>query len=188
MCRKTEKILEFFDLSVFCFRAPFHFKYEANLLKVEVGIKGKKLRKVESRIRRESKRKRGKDRDQYSSEDEEDEEEEGDEVEAKDMVPARAKETTVEIPADDAHATGFLVEEPDQSAMIYRNDGDEPPYRQYADKDKGMYLRTETLPHSCCSPTNKMLFCTRARSRLEIMYIDQVTTGDLHVIHSHFNL
>lgn len=50
--RRTDKILGFFDLSVFCFRAPYNFKHEANLLRVKVGMKGKKLRKIESTIRR----------------------------------------------------------------------------------------------------------------------------------------
>ncbi|CAK9208796.1 unnamed protein product [Sphagnum jensenii] len=55
--RKTNTTLEFTDISLFCFRAPYVFKQQANMLRLEVGAKGRKVRNIESGIRR-SKRKR----------------------------------------------------------------------------------------------------------------------------------
>jgi hypothetical protein len=51
-CRKTEHVLEFTDLSLFCFRAPHIFRQEANLLKVEVSASGRKTKNIERGIRR----------------------------------------------------------------------------------------------------------------------------------------
>ncbi|KAH9537934.1 hypothetical protein CY35_16G078200 [Sphagnum magellanicum] len=55
--RITDKTLEFTDISLFCFQAPYVFKQQANMLRLEVGAKGRKVRNIESGIRR-SKRKR----------------------------------------------------------------------------------------------------------------------------------
>lgn len=125
--RITDKVLEFFDLSVFCFRAPYHFKHESKLLKVEVGLKGRKLRKIESMIRRTRKRKRGKPC--HSSFDEEEEEGDEEEEEMDEVIKER------DIFLDDV-----LVEEPDHSGNNYlmsRNDDEDPPFRPCGDGGDG---------------------------------------------------
>lgn len=126
--RITDKVLEFFDLSVFCFRAPYHFKHESKLLKVEVGLKGRKLRKIESMIRRTRKRKRGKPC--HSSFDEEEEEEGDEEEEEMDEV----------IKERDIFLDDVLVEEPAHSGNNYlmsRNDDEDPPFRPCGDGGDG---------------------------------------------------
>lgn len=140
-------MLDFFDLSVFCFRAPYHFKQEADLLKVEVGLKGRKLRKIESMIRRAKKRKRGKAC--HFSSDDDDEEEEDEEI----MDAAEAKDQDVFLD-DDVHVTGsFFVEAPDQSGNNYlvnnRNvEEDDPPYKPYGDDgDTDNGTETQLLDH-----------------------------------------
>lgn len=83
---------------MFCFCAPYNFKQEANLLRVEVGTKGRKLRKIETMIRR-TKRKRGKSSDSFSDEDDEDE------------LDAEEAEVLIEEESDDLDGLAKEVDE-----------------------------------------------------------------------------
>ena len=139
-CRRTDRVLEFFDLSVFCFRAPYNFKHEANLLRVEVGIKGRKIRKIENMIRRTSKRKRGKTSNLSSEEDTEEEDEEEAEAmvdgDGEEMDEVLVKEDLVFL--DEAHVGLEVDLEPDHSANNYlvgRSIEDDPPYRPHESVD-----------------------------------------------------
>lgn len=145
-CRKTDKVLEFLDLSVFCFRAPYHFRNQANLLRVEVGLKGRKIRKIQSMIRqnrgRNRKRKRGRKACHDSSseeEDEEEDEEEEEEIIAEGEIGEEMDEVVKEavfLDDDIVHDPGFLVEEPDHSAnnyLVSRKEDIDPPYDSVGD-------------------------------------------------------
>lgn len=129
-------------MSVFCFRAPYNFKHEANLLRVEVGMKGRKIRKIESTIRRISKRKRGKAASDFSSEDDAEEDDEGDEdeEEAEVMVDGDGEEMDEVLVKEDLvfldeADVGLEVElEPGHSATNYlvgRDIENDPPYRPH---------------------------------------------------------
>ena len=72
----TEKVLEFKDLSIFCFQVPYLIKQQANLLKIELGTGGRKNKRVQARVRRDMReRKRRRDGRESSSDEEEEEEE-----------------------------------------------------------------------------------------------------------------